>query len=330
MLHIREVSDLHLEFMYDLYDRGSDHAKKELLKILPPLPTDKKSVLVVAGDLATAKQPQRIATFFEILQPRFKHFIYVLGNHEHYGMYMSDTLDAIASRLKDSPTLNMKKITVVGNEPVKVKIGEVTFICGTLWTDYSLGPSDSADLQLFIREQWAREAAYRRRGKIEDAEHLKRFIEEHFENSSDLQQLHLIISRSITDHKRILDDTGLGVTPSQLAAEVFNPTLVKFEEWLKEGDNSKTVVVTHHMPSFDAVALQYTTDPATRMLNHAFASNLNDFIKLHQPAMWFFGHTHVKYNGTIGKTILHCNPLGYPHEPTSVNNEYDTTKIYSL
>src|SRR5271154_2451768 len=146
MLHIREVSDLHLEFYYDLYDHGAGFAKQELLKLIPPLPTDKKTVLIVAGDLATARQPQRIATFFEILKPRFKHFIYVLGNHEHYGSYMSDTLDIILRRLLDSPSLDMKKITIAGNEPVRVKIGDVTFLCGTLWTDYSLGPTDSADL----------------------------------------------------------------------------------------------------------------------------------------------------------------------------------------
>src|SRR5271157_965885 len=102
MLHIREVSDLHLEFYYDLYDHGMGHAKEELLKLIPPLPTDKKTVLIVAGDLATARQPQRIATFFEILKPRFKHFIYVLGNHEHYGMYMTETLDKIKKCLEDA------------------------------------------------------------------------------------------------------------------------------------------------------------------------------------------------------------------------------------
>ncbi len=327
MLHLREVSDLHLEMYYDLYDHGMGYAKAELLRLIPPLPTDKKTVLIVAGDLASARRPQRIKTFFEILRPRFKHFIYVLGNHEHYGSYMSESLQLIKDCLADSEV--MKKITIAGNEPVKVKIGDVTFLCATMWTDYALGPSDSADLVLFKRDQYARIESHIARGKPEDAAFLTDFMVD-FEKLSDLQAMQMIISRFITDHKRMLDDTGLGVTPAHLAFEVYKPTIAKFDEWLRGQDNSKTVMVTHHMPSFKAVALQYMLEPTTRMLNHAFASDLDDFITIHQPAYWFFGHTHIKYNGQIGRTILHCNPLGYPHEPTVENNLYDSTKVYSL
>src|SRR5271167_190547 len=272
MLHIREVSDLHLEMYYDLYDHGMGHAKAELLRLIPPLPTDKKTVLVVAGDLASARHPQRIKTFFEILRPRFKHFIYVLGNHEHYGSYITDSLDLITDCLKAAPGyIDMKKITIAGNLPVKVKIGDVTFLCATMWTDYSLGPTDSADIVLFKRQQYEREVWLRRDDQVDNANYLADFMVE-FEKLSDLQAVRMLISRFITDHKRILDDTGLGMSPELLAHEVYNPTIAKFGEWLEGQDNSKTVMVTHHMPSFQAVNVQYTVDPTTRMMNHAFAS----------------------------------------------------------
>src|SRR5271167_1754671 len=211
MLHIREVSDLHLEMYYDLYDHGMGHAKTELLRLIPPLPTDKKTVLVVAGDLASARRPQRIKTFFEILRPRFKHFIYVLGNHEHYGSYMTDTLNDIRTCLDDADAyIDMRMLTLVVNEPVKVEIGGVTFLCGTMWTDYALGLNDSADIELFKRQQYVREKEYRGNGEIESADILKTYMAD-FEKLSDSQALHAIISRFITDHKRMTDDRGLGV-----------------------------------------------------------------------------------------------------------------------
>jgi metallophosphoesterase superfamily enzyme len=289
MLHIRECSDLHLEFYYDLYN-GMGRAKEELLRLIPPLPTDKKTVLIVAGDLATGRSPQRIRTFMEILSKRFKHIIYVLGNHEHYGMPMSATQTCIENSLelaeKDG-TLDLKKITLAGNEPVKVEISGVRFLLGTLWTDYADG-SPRADA------------------------------------------IQNIVKRYINDHRVITGDDGHGMTPAQFIP-IFKHTVSKFGEWMEGQDNSKSVVVTHHLPSFDAVHPQYLIgDETTRMLNHAFASDLNPFILQHQPAYWFFGHTHMKYIGKIGATTLHCNPLGYPHEPTASTGAYDTTTVYSL
>jgi hypothetical protein len=283
MLHLRELSDLHLEHYYDLYDRNGALAIQEIKLLLPPLPTDKKSVLIVSGDLATARRTGRIVTFFEIVQSRFKHIIYVLGNHEHYGMHMTKTYDTIVEELSLSPKINLKKMTIAGNVPARVKVGDVTFLCGTMWTDYRKGDPETAK----------------------------------------------IVKQYINDHRSIIGEDGHGVPPSDLA-KVFHATVEQFGDWMNGQDNTKTVVCTHHMPSYQCVNVAFTMDPTSRILNAAFTSDLDDFILKHQPAYWFFGHTHTKYSGEIGQTKLRCNPLGYPHERNVTRAEFAVDTVYSL
>jgi len=292
MLKIRSCSDLHLEFFYDTFDGDRMlAASKKLEEILPPLPTDAETVLIAAGDIATAKRSRRFDTFFQLAAPRFRHIIYVLGNHEHYGTHLDESqmfIEDAASRALGENYAD--KLTIAGNEPVMVQIDGVIFILGTLWTDYG----------------W----------KVAAGDHYA------------LSQIHQAVARCITDHKVILDEEGRGVTPTQMH-QIFKATIEQFGKWMTGIDNSRTVVVTHHLPSMQAVHPMYMLDPTTRILNHAFASDLDDFILQHQPAMWFFGHTHTKFSGKIGETLLHCNPLGYPHE-RGRGETYDTTQVFEV
>jgi len=70
----------------------------------------------------------------------------------------------------------------------------------------------------------------------------------------------------------------------------------------------KTVVVTHHAPTFMNYPENYRGD----VLNEAFAAELHDLIEDAGPDFWIFGHHH--FNGPdfeIGKTQLSTNQLGY-------------------
>lgn len=281
---IREFSDLHLEFYYDLFDSTVGRAKEEISKLIPPLPTDKKTVLIIAGDLATALRANRAVTFFEFIVPRFKHVIYILGNHEHYGCNINESEEIIRVALAASSRIDMTKMTIAGNTPSSINIKGITFLCGTLWTDY---------------------------------------------NGGDLETSRLV-SRCINDHRTIYGRIG-GRFTTEDAREIHATTLASFDTQFEKLDAAKTVVVTHHMPSFQAVAPEYLFgDSTTRTLNAAFASNLDEFILKHQPAYWFFGHTHTKYDGLIGKTRLICNPLGYPNEANVTRGVFDTSTVYSL
>lgn len=284
MLHIREVSDLHLEFCYDSYDQTQALAKEQLTALIPPLPTDKKTVLIVAGDLATARRAGRITTFLELIVPRFKHVIYVLGNHEHYGCRITETEQLIQEAINASTRIDQSKLTIAGNNVRVVEIKGVTFYCTTMWTDYNRGNPLTAHT----------------------------------------------VERYIADHRMIYmaDDSRFSVpSAAALHKELREELMLRMGE---KDDHSKSVVVTHHMPSYQCVDEMYRRSEPAITLNAAFAAHMDDVIEAFQPAYWFFGHTHTRYEGEFGNTLLVCNPLGYPNEHNDTNGVFVRDKVYSL
>jgi Icc-related predicted phosphoesterase len=80
------------------------------------------------------------------------------------------------------------------------------------------------------------------------------------------------------------------------------------EDELCGRDNSRTVVVTHHLPSWKSVAARYAQDTTSA----GFATDLAALIVETQPALWIHGHTHDSFDYRIGRTRVVCNPAGYP------------------
>lgn len=80
-----------------------------------------------------------------------------------------------------------------------------------------------------------------------------------------------------------------------------------------------TVVMTHHAPSWESVALPYIGDKC----NSVFVSKLDDIIEKYEPSMWVHGHTHSPVDYYIFNTRVICNPLGYPQENSSRYNVLD-------
>jgi len=70
------------------------------------------------------------------------------------------------------------------------------------------------------------------------------------------------------------------------------------------------VLVTHHIPTQQGVSERHKNSP----LNHYFCHDLTRLIEREGPPYWLFGHTHDRFDFTIGKTRLLANPFGYPHE----------------
>lgn len=81
-MKFRIISDLHTEFWGD---NGSKKLSRILDFVLPPLDTDKDSILLVAGDTFTYSARHKVEPLMNHLDSRFLEVVAVQGNHEPYG-----------------------------------------------------------------------------------------------------------------------------------------------------------------------------------------------------------------------------------------------------
>jgi predicted MPP superfamily phosphohydrolase len=72
--------------------------------------------------------------------------------------------------------------------------------------------------------------------------------------------------------------------------------------------SNKTVVITHHLPSFQLIADRYAKHPC----NSFFATDLEQLVGLAD--YWFCGHTHCGTQKEITGCKCYVNPYGYPSE----------------
>lgn len=114
------------------------------------------------------------------------------------------------------------------------------------------------------------------------------------------------IERSMNDFYQIRNKKG------KLSAPEYNKQhqlcMDFLIEELAKGDNSQTIVVTHHVPTF----LNYPEQFKESMLNQAFAVELYDLILKYQPHSWIYGHSHGNTpDFKIENTQMLTNQLGY-------------------
>lgn len=79
---------------------------------------------------------------------------------------------------------------------------------------------------------------------------------------------------------------------------------------LKSDEYNKTVVITHHLPSFKLVSEGYQNNPK----NVFYASDLEHLMA--GADVWLAGHTHVGTQLEIASCRCYVNPLGYAWENT--------------
>lgn len=113
-MKIRILSDLHLE---------------TCPFTLPKLPDDDETTLILAGDIGQINQRNILEPFLLEACARFRHIVYVMGNHEYYGGTFPESLE----RLKqwDLPA-NLHIL-----EKTHVVLDGVNFAGATLWTDFN-------------------------------------------------------------------------------------------------------------------------------------------------------------------------------------------------
>ena len=93
---------------------------------------------------------------------------------------------------------------------------------------------------------------------------------------------------------------------------------------LAEPFDGKTVVVTHHAPSFKSVHPRYARD----LLTPAFASNLENLMDGDQALLWIHGHMHDSLDYEIYRTRVVCNPRGYA--PNALNPDFRSDWVVEI
>lgn len=127
------------------------------------------------------------------------------------------------------------------------------------------------------------------------------------------------------DHKVIRKPDGSRFMPND-AYNAFKASTAYIESSLQVPFDGKTVVVTHHSPTFESLAAEF----ADSMLNGCFHSNLEHLIRYHRPAAWIHGHTHTAFDYFLESTRIVCNPHGYPHEENVRKTGYDRDKVIEV
>ena len=288
-MKIALASDLHLEFapISLTNDQGAD-------------------ALILSGDIMVAKRlgdndplnlmgeataSHRFHTFMQECSERFPHVLYVAGNHEHYNGDYIVTL----SKLKEKFAY-LTNVHILDKE--YVTIDDVTFIGGTLWTD--MNKQDSYTL-------------YSMKSMMNDFRIVK--------NSNRKVSRKVPLYRKGEDGKYLKNENGYMIEDGFIFKEdvsTFSPEDAvadhfKMIEYIKhvvsEMHDEKFVVIGHHAPSKLSIKPRYEHDT---IMNGGYSSDLSEFM-LDRPQIkvWTHGHTHDKFDYTIGSTRVICNPRGY-------------------
>lgn len=114
-MKLQIMSDLHLEMHAD---RGA-----AFLEALDPTGVD---VLVLAGDITSAQKYEPLAEAFASFSRKYRHVVYVPGNHEYYKATPAEADANIARLARELPNVHTPDNAVVEIEGQR-------FVCGTMW-----------------------------------------------------------------------------------------------------------------------------------------------------------------------------------------------------
>lgn len=124
-MKIRLFSDMHTEFY-----------NHELT--IPELDTDKETVLILAGDIGVGT---KAVNPIKKLGPRFKHIIYVAGNHEFYHHHVEHIDHYLLTKAFEEDN----NISYLSN--TEVGIDGIRFFGGTMWTPMGRYEPNKKDIQ---------------------------------------------------------------------------------------------------------------------------------------------------------------------------------------
>lgn len=287
-MKIALTSDIHLEF-------------GEWVPVNP----ENADVLILSGDICVAKDIRNkddygildrfdrsamLHKFFSSCCEEYKNVIYVLGNHEHYHGDFAESYKILKDKLG-----YLKNLHILEKEIVK--IDDVTFIGGTLWTD--MNNEDSITLL-----------------------HMKSMMND-FRCVDNGNRVTIFKDADGKFHER-----KSRFSPEDAVVE-YRGMVDYIKEIVSEKHDQKFVVVGHHAPSKQSTHPRYKEET---IMNGGYSSDLTDFI-LDRPQIkaWTHGHTHELFDYRIGSTRVMCNPRGYVmHERGSNEEEPYLAKVFEV
>jgi len=120
--------------------------------------------------------------------------------------------------------------------------------------------------------------------------------------------------RTMVDYRAIATDVNPH-DPAEGGARHLQPqdTLARhrssrawLDQALHKANPARTVIITHHYPSFQSTAPMFQKD----LSSAAFGSDLEQWMG--RAALWIHGHTHSSFDYFLNGTRVVCNPRGYP------------------
>jgi predicted phosphodiesterase len=291
-MRIALASDVHLEFGHlDLSN------------------TDNADVLVLSGDICVAsKFGPNYDRFFQDASRLFKNVVYIMGNHEHYDGDFAKSESILRAALERYSNVHFLEKEIV-------KIDDVTFIGGTLWTDMN----KEDPLTMFHVQ--------RRMNDFRIVRNSNRMVT----RTVPIYELNPDYTEDGKNGGKYATKEGGGLIeigqkkkqePSTFCPEDAVPehkAMIEYIRTVIEGKfDEKFVVVGHHAPSRQSTHPRYQHDA---LMNGAYSSSLDEFILDHpQIKLWTHGHTHEDFDYMIGTTRVFCNPRGYINYESKADN----------
>jgi hypothetical protein len=224
-----------------------------------------------------------------------------MGNHEHYEGDFAKSASILKSMLESNALNNVYLL-----EKETKKIGDVTFIGGTLWTD--MNKEDSLTMYHVghrMNDFRCVKNGNRMLTRTVPIYELNPNYTEDGKNGGKYAQNEAGFHIRIGEKKK--QEPG-HFSPEDALDD--HKKMIQYIQTIIEGKNDeKFVVVGHHAPSRLSTHPRYKHDV---LMNGAYSSSLDEYILDHpQIKLWTHGHTHEDFDYMIGSTRIVCNPRGY-------------------
>ena len=315
-MKIQFWSDLHIEYHFDL----------------PLLVARDTDVLILAGDVGQGMMAREFFAAQWRHRPNLK-IVYILGNHE----FFNHTYESVRAFWRD---YRDPRLFFLDNSSVVIQ--GIRFCGCSLWTDFDGDNAHSkkralesvSDFRRISKECSTKIGEFPPNNLSES-----RFVTNSATNT-------LVPSASNTESKRVstymprfasaghkrpeppLKQADLRNWTPDDALAAHRECLAFLTRELETPFVGPTVFITHHLPSFRSVTVDYQKSD----LNGAFATNLHYLLEKHPGIVhaWIHGHVHETLDYNLHGTRILCNARGLVRPRVLENPNFVSLKGFVL